>query len=156
MAEFRRIETGKLACLEGTGPYTRLAALFTQLEEFLRDRGVPAKGVRLAVLYDDPQSADPERAHYAAALELAGETVGDGEVTLVVQPAGWVACETHRGAYADRPETYRRLAAWVQEQGYRITGPAREYYLEGGGPGAGGDEAQAVTELHWPVEKTEA
>lgn len=155
MAEFRRIETGKLACLEGNGPYTQLAERFAHLEGFLRERNVSAKGVRLAILYEDPLTADPGRTHYAVARELSGETVGDGEVTIVVQPSGWVACEVHRGAYAERGETYRRLAEWVRDQGYRIIGPAREYYLEGSGPGSGGDEGQAVTELHWPVERTE-
>lgn len=155
MTEFRRIETGKLACLEGNGPYPKLGALFTHLEAFLQERRVPAKGVRLAILYEDPLTADPGSTHYVAARELAGETVGDGEITIVIQPAGWVACEVHRGPYADRGEAYRRLADWVRDQGYRITGPAREYYLEGTGPGSGGDEGQAVTELHWPVERVE-
>jgi len=121
----------------------------------LQERRVSSKGDRMAIIYDDPMNANPEKMHYAAALELAGEVTGDGEVTVVVQPAGWVACETHSGPYNTLRDTYQRLLNWIHEHGYRVTGPAHEYYLQGLGPGSGGDENQAVTEIHLPVEKTE-
>jgi effector-binding domain-containing protein len=155
MAEFRRIETGKIVCLEETGPYSDLGRLFSRLQEFMRARGVSARGDRMAVIYDDPLTANPERMHFAAALELGGEATGDGEVTIVTQPSGWVASETHQGDYTQIREAYDRLFTWVREHGYRVTGPAREYYLAQGGPGGGGDPAQAVTEIHLPVEKME-
>ena len=154
MAEFRKIETGKLLCLEETGPYRELNGLFTRLADYLNARGVSTRGDRMAIVYEDPLKASQDRMHYAAALELAGEVTGDGEMTVVVQPAGWVACETHQGSYSTIQETYDRLFKWVQEHGYRVTGPAREYYIDGRGPGSG-DESQAVTEIHLPVEKTE-
>lgn len=151
MAEFRKIETGKILCLEATGPYRDIAGMFERLTEYLQNRGVPARGEHIAVIYDDPLTADPERLHYAAALELAGEVTGDGEMTVVVQPSGWVACETHSGPRETIQDTYARLFAWVRDNGYRVTGPAREYYLSG----ISGDAAQTLTEIQLPIEKTE-
>lgn len=152
MPEVRKVEAGKLLCVEETGSYWKLSLLFGQLQEFLQARRVPAKGECLAIIYDLPATANPERLHYAAAVELAGEITGNGEITVIIQPAGWVACETCRGPWEGRPEVYRRLAAWAEEQGYRINGPAREFFLESV-PKNAEDYSQALIEVQLPVEK---
>ena len=105
------------------------------------------------MIYDAPGSHDLNRLHYAAGLELAGETLGNGEVIIVTRSAGWLACDTHRGSYAQLDETHQRLQAWAQTQGYRVSGPAYEFFLSGPLPGESGEQEQAVVEIQLPVEK---
>jgi effector-binding domain-containing protein len=155
MPEIRKLETAKLLCLETTGPYREVSSLFDRMEEFLQSRHVPHKGERLLVVYDPPSQPVTDNAHYAAALELAGETTGDGEMTIVTQSAGWVACETLRGPRAAVPEAYARLLEWIKSQGYRASGPAREYFLAAPLSGEAADTADVELELQLPVEKVE-
>jgi effector-binding domain-containing protein len=153
MPEIRRIDSGKIACIEEKGPYGNLSPLFHQLKDFLNQRQVPYKEGHFAVIYDAPGSHDLSRLHFAAGLELAGETLGNGEVIIVTRPAGWLACETHRGTFGQLDETHQRLVQWVQSQGYRPSGSAYEYFLEGSLPGEAADTEPAVVEIQLPVEK---
>ena len=153
MPEIRRIDSGKIACIEEKGPYGNLSPLFHQLKDFLNQRHTPFKEGHFAVIYDAPGSHDLNRLHYAAGLELAGETLGNGEVIIVTRSAGWLACDTHRGSYAQLDETHQRLQAWAQTQGYRVSGPAYEFFLSGPLPGESGEQEQAVVEIQLPVEK---
>ncbi len=156
MPEIRKLETGKLLCLEANGSFRELDSLFARLEEFLQFRRVPHKGERLVILYDPELPPPADRAHFAAALELAGETTGDGEMTIVTQPAGWVACDTHRGPRAALADAYRKLQDWIRQEGFRVAGPAREYYLSSGPLGGEtAEQAELEIELQLPVEKAE-
>lgn len=149
MPEIKQVESGKLLCLETLGSLQELPACFARLEEFVRERRVPVKGDRLAILYDPLPDLDREHAHFAAAVELAGECTGDGEVDIVVQSMTPAACETHTGPWTGLGDVYRRLWAWIHEHGYRVAGPAREYYLAG--PPA--PDSDWMTEIQIPVER---
>jgi effector-binding domain-containing protein len=149
MPEIKQVESGKLLCLETRGSMQELPMWFARLEDYVRERRVPIKGDRLTILYESIPDFDRDHAHFAAAVELAGECTGDGEATIVVQSMTPVACETHTGPWADLGAVYQRLWTWIHEQGYLIAGPAREYYLVG--PPA--LDSGWMTEIQIPVER---
>jgi len=62
-----------------------------------------------------------------------------------------MACTVHQGNYEIIGEAYNRLMAWIEANGYRITGPCREVYVRG--PESGRDPSNYVTEVQFPVEK---
>ncbi|MCK5219592.1 GyrI-like domain-containing protein, partial [bacterium] len=130
--------------------------LFKQIQDFIEMRRVSLKGDRIVVFYNDPEKFNHEYAHYAAAYELAGDTAGDGDVTVVIQPAMLVACETYQGTYSEIRKTYDQLLAWIREKGYRISGPAREFFLSGFGPEGAGDAAVGMVEIQIPIERSGA
>lgn len=149
MPEIKQVESGKLLCLETRGSLQDLPACFARLEEYVRERRVPIKGDRLTILYERTPDFDRDHAHFAAAVELAGECTGDGEVTIVVQSITPVACETHTGPWTGLGEVYQRLWNWIHEHGYRVAGPPREYYLVG----PPSPDSGWMTELQIPVER---
>jgi effector-binding domain-containing protein len=148
MPEIRKIESGKLLCLDGDDT-RKLGELFSQLEAFAKARQLPLKGGRLAMFYDDPATLNRQQTRFAAGLELAGEATGDGDILVVIQSSMTVASASHQGTWNSLTETYRGLLQWIQEQGYRITGPAREFYLNGPWP----DSAESQVEVQIPVVK---
>ncbi len=149
MPEIKQIEAGKLLCLEHNGSLQKLSDLYAQIMEFVTARRVPIKGDRLSIVYEAPAEFNREQAHFAAAVELSGECAGDGEITVVVQGTAQVACELHSGPPEGLPEVYHRLVSWIKENGYRVTGAPREFYLEG----PPGDPAAFLTEIQIPVER---
>jgi effector-binding domain-containing protein len=73
-----------------------------------------------------------------------------------------VACVVHVGEYSDIYQAYNALLAWIEANGYRMTGPIREAYLRYGADGLdfelpptylGNDKHEYVTELQLSVEK---
>lgn len=55
---------------------------------------------------------------------VTGEGVGLEEV-----PGAHVVSTTHKGSYSEVPEAYTALFAWLEENGRKAAGPAREVYL---------------------------
>jgi effector-binding domain-containing protein len=63
-------------------------------------------------------------------------------------PGGRVAAVAHVGGFASISDSYDALAAWVEEYGYRVSGPPRELYLS-----LLADPEPALTEVRLPVEQ---
>ena len=66
-------------------------------------------------------------------------------------PAVRVASVMHRGPYADLPQAYAFAMDWVEQNGYRPAGLARESYIDGVWNQK--DEADWLTEIQIPLEK---
>jgi predicted transcriptional regulator YdeE len=45
-------------------------------------------------------------------------------------PASTVACTIHNGPFTTIGEAYNAIGKWITDNGYRITGPCREVYLQ--------------------------
>jgi DNA-binding transcriptional MerR regulator len=54
----------------------------------------------------------------------------------------------HMGSYDSLNETYQALGKWVEANGYRLSGSAREIYLK-----PAGSDDQPIVEVQWPIEK---
>lgn len=59
-----------------------------------------------------------------------------------------VASVIHIGSYEGLSDTYQALGKWVETNGYRLVGTAREIYLK---PAGVNDEP--IVEVQWPIEK---
>jgi len=153
MSAIKKIDSGKILCLEEKGSYFHLNEKFEKLLEFIKQRRVYFKGEKIGIFYEQPNDFDPNNTHYAAAIELVGETTGDGEITVVIQPSMQVAYENYRGNYTGLRETYTKLLNWIKENNYKVCGPARECYLLGTKFGNSQEDSEYVVELQFPVEK---
>ena len=63
-----------------------------------------------------------------------------------------MATTVHHGSFDTIGWAYAALLAWIEGDGYRVTGPNREIYLRGG------DEQgnpEYVTEIQFPVGKVQ-
>ena len=90
-----------------------------------------------------------------------GDTAGDiamcipvaegsaDDLETVTLPAGAAASIIHRGSYDNMGESYATVAAWVQQRGHSITGPAREIYLNSPADSA---EEDLLTEILFPID----
>lgn len=129
---------------EDIGPV--IGPLFTELCRRLAGAGVEATGPSVA-RYQDAPDGD------GAVLVLAAVPVGpsvrpdahDFEV-VDLPPIERAATIVHRGPMDEVLGTGQELARFIEENGYRSAGYARELYLE-----CPQDRAQWVTELQEPV-----
>lgn len=91
------------------------------------------------------QDFDPESTDLEVGIPVSRKM--DGTRTL---PGGTCAMAVHLGAYGKLHETYTAVASWLEENGYRITSPPYERYLNSPGEVS---EDQLVTEVYFPVAK---
>lgn len=119
----------------------------------LADLGGMAAGAPFARYHEfGPERADIEIgvpvvapvANLRPLAECVPGEVGGGEL-----PGGAVGMTIHRGPYEGLHETYRRLEAWINEQG-RQDGPGPwESYVDD--PTEVSDPSQLRTEIFWPL-----
>ncbi len=128
--------------------YRELAGLFDELRVFLRQQHVilDAASPRIGIYYD-PDYRDQEIDAEAAAA-LPGPLRETGRVIVHDLPgAETMACAVHQGGYEAMSDVYNTMMAWIETNGYLVTGPNREIYLQGPVTELGG-----ITEVQIPVQ----
>ena len=84
---------------------------------------------------------------------VAGDVPETDRVKMRDVPgAEQAACLIHKGPYDGLAAAYQTLWKWVEENGYRVSGPDREVYLAG--CATTDDPNEYVTEIQVPVEKS--
>lgn len=130
-----------------------IGPLYEELFPLLEGTGVRPTGPGIA-WYEDAPHGSPEGGgavvvHAGVTVSAPVGPVGGTGVRVVELPPFEAATIVHRGAMDDVLPAAQTLARWLDANGYRSTGYAREVNLE-----CPADRSQWVTELQEPVAKT--
>jgi effector-binding domain-containing protein len=149
----KKVEPQLVAGIEGTIP-TRAEVnatfnrLFDEVYAYTGRHGARLAGAGIA-LWHDPDY--PERdIHVAAAAPLQEPIPANDRVKVHTLPGAEMASLVHHGPFTTLGEAYSAIMQWIEGNGYQITGPSREVYLQ---YERTGDPAQYVTEIQVPVAK---
>ena len=105
-------------------------------------------GPGLDLWHDPTQSTDIQ---VEAAIPLTKPLPDSDRVKTITLPAvAQMASSLHHGGFEKIGEAHEAMIAWIERNGYRITGPGREIYLQ---YERTGDPSKWVTEIQYPVEK---
>jgi len=132
------------------GTYDEIGSVYRLLRKWADERGVKVVGRGLTVFHDPPSELDQASARYEVCLPVVGEVHGEGGVAVKTLPQATVVYIIHRGPYAQIPARYTEILAWIDAQGYEISGPPREVYLRRP-RGRAADSTDCVTEIQFPV-----
>lgn len=99
--------------------------------------------------YDSTEDADSLQVHVSFMAEQPPQP-GDGWEVVELPGVPTAAVLTHHGEMARIGDSWMRLTDQLTADGYRMTGPGREVYLESG-PDL--PQSEWVTELQAPVER---
>jgi effector-binding domain-containing protein len=129
--------------------YDSVLPLYDEIMDYLAQHEM-THGRPIAIWRDDgyrDQAVDTE-----VVVTLNASVPKTDTINVYELPGGDMASIVHNGAYKRLYEAYAALSAWIEANGYRITGPAREHYHYGENPLSWDDES-CVTEVQFPVEK---
>jgi DNA-binding transcriptional MerR regulator len=129
---------------EDIGPV--IQPLYPQLMERLDRAGVPITGYGIATY--EPAEGDAVVVHAGVTVAVEPSAGYDFEI-VDLPPLESAATIVHRGLMDDIDATYQGVAAWIEANGYKQNGFAREVYLNYGH----GDPADWVTELQLEITK---
>ncbi|MFF2698719.1 MerR family transcriptional regulator [Streptomyces cyaneofuscatus] len=144
--------TGLAASYEPQDIGPVIGPLYEELFPLLEGAGVRPTGPGIA-WYEDAPHGSPEGGgavvvHAGVTVSAPVGPVGGTGVRVVELPPFEAATIVHRGAMDDVLPAAQTLARWLDANGYRSTGYAREVNLE-----CPADRSQWVTELQEPVAK---
>jgi DNA-binding transcriptional MerR regulator len=149
-------------CREHAADDDRIEQMFDMVESYVAAYdGARADKPPLSIYYDEEYRAEDMDVEVCVPLNSA---IPENESVRVRQlpRLSNVACVVHVGEYSNIYQAYNALLAWIEANGYHMTGPIREVYLRYGADGLdfelpgtylGNDRHEYVTELQLSVEK---
>jgi DNA-binding transcriptional MerR regulator len=134
--------------------YKEQGELWQELYGALGPQHTQFTGPCLSIYYDeeyqerdvDTQACQP----VGAAVKLPGPP---SRVQVHDLPAANVACVVHHGPFTTITQAYNAVVAWIEANGYRVVGPAREIYLRPPKVAGEQNDPDCLTEIQFPVEK---
>jgi effector-binding domain-containing protein len=126
--------------------YREIGRLFGELYGYLGPLGAAGIG---ASLWHDGEFRESDVDGEAVAF-LSRPVPESGRVKVYTLPGGRMASLIHRGSFQTIDQAYAALMSWIEANGYRMAGPDREIYLQGG---TDPNDASNITEIQQPVEK---
>jgi len=151
----KRVEPIRAAILHDTIAnmevvHTTFDNLFDEVYGYLYSQGGTTDGAALDLWFDNPGDT-PENMRVAVAAPTHSSISGSDRVKIEELPGvDQVASVVHSGPFATLGQAYGAMLTWINDQGYTVSGPIREVYLQ---YERNGDQNKYVTELQVPVEK---
>lgn len=147
----KKIEKQKVAALRGAIPsYSDIYTFFNELCGYLIKEKAQWIGPPIAIYYDceyKEKDVDIE-----LAVPISGELKETERIKMRELPGiEQAACLMHKGPYEALHDTYFAAMSWFDTNGYEISGPDREVYLQG--PDQSKSPSEYLTELQFPVKK---
>lgn len=136
---------------ENIGPV--IGPLYDRLIPALQSAGIPLRDP--STIYYTGEGTDMQSESGSVAVHVGfpaepGDRAGEfTEVTLDAVPLA--ATLIHHGVMARMGDSWMALNEWIEQNGYRFAGACREVYLVS----APLPQEEWVTELQWPVERTD-
>ena len=156
----KRVEPLKVASVRGIVPTPpQQVPLWEVLYKHLEAEKARMGGPCLA-LYHDEEYKEKDW-DIEACQPITNDVPESDKVKVRMLPlVETMACTVHHGPLASINDAYQALMKWVDSSGYRIVGPSRELYLraaeerdQGSGVTVDQDDAEATTEVQFPVSK---
>lgn len=141
--------TGTAAGFEPEDITPVIGPLYDRLFPLLGTVGVGPSGPGIASYEDAPEGGGAIVVHAGVTVSAPVGPLGDTGIMVVELPAFEAATIVHRGSMDGVLPTAQTLARWIDANGYRSTGYAREISLE-----CPDDRDKWVTELQEPVTRT--
>jgi effector-binding domain-containing protein len=129
--------------------YPEQALLWHKLEGYLKQQGAVPNGPCFTVYYSDEPEIDAE-----VCEPLSAPIPAAGPVLVHQLPAvDKMASLVYRGPFTTLVEAYNALIKWIETNGYQISGPGRELYLEIPKKPGDQNDPDTLTEIQFPVVK---
>jgi DNA-binding transcriptional MerR regulator len=148
------VEAIRVAALRGVAPDmaaigATVGEMFGRLGATMQAHHAPITGPSI-ILYHDAEYMEKD-INLEAAFPTSGSVPeADGVQVHTLPAVEHMATTVHRGAFSELGGAYNAILAWIDTQGYQVTGPTREVYLQFD-PAA--PPSTWVTEIQFPVAK---
>jgi AraC family transcriptional regulator len=138
------------AYLECTGPYSQMSAKIGEFMNAYMSQGLGSFSGIMAVYLNMPAQVPEAELKWRIGMPIGKEAVPAAPLQKAEFNYAKVAVATHVGPYERVHETYAKMMAYLEKNGWKIVGPPYEMYLDN--PEEVAPE-KLRTEITMPVEK---
>jgi effector-binding domain-containing protein len=148
----KKVEPQLIASIRDVLPtYSDVGPLYGEIFKYLGKKFVFKPAGPLMMMCHDNEYKESD-VDVEVAVPIGKKIPGSDRVKIYELPGlKKAACTVYKGPYEGISEAYNALMAWIESNGYQITGPDRNLYFTD--PNKVKDPAENVTEIQFPVEK---
>jgi effector-binding domain-containing protein len=145
------VEACRVASIKGTGTYEEIGKVLMDLFRWVLERRAKVVSYPMIIYPEGIEDLHTGGGEFEACIPIDQEMkiAGAGSVKIKDIPAVSVAFAKHMGAVSEVEAVHDQILEWVEENGYRVTGPSRELFLTN--PMEVSEE-ELLTEIQIPVE----
>jgi DNA gyrase inhibitor GyrI len=123
-------KAANLAYIEHVGPYDKVPweDYMKRLYGWAKEQKVMPGFYPMGIYHDDPDKTPPEKCRSDIAITFKGKAKQESGLKTRKMPAMKVAVVSDKGPSSEFKNTYAKLTEWINEKGYRISGPSIEVY----------------------------
>lgn len=140
----------KVAYIIYKGSYDKIPELLGTVVGWLMARNLEIQMPIYGTYYNSPMEVAPEDLEYEVGAAFLGDAESEGEIKVKTVPEHKVLSTVFKGPYGMAASTYVGLFEYAAKNGYTISGPPTESYLNS--PDEVSEE-DLLTEVLFPVTK---
>ena len=129
----KKTEPRTVAFLSDKGSFKKIGQTIVKLFGLMQERGYAVAGAPIGVYFNDPKVVPKEELlweiQFPVSDEVSASDPDDSGLGVKRLEACNVASTMHKGPYEGLGKVYEDMAAWILENGYEISGPPEEVYL---------------------------
>jgi DNA gyrase inhibitor GyrI len=138
--KFRTAPRMLVASLERRGDYVGIGDTMRALKKWIDSKGIEQAGYPFCLFFDNPLETPQAQLRSEACIPVGKPFQPEGDYKMTEIGQVEVAETRHEGHPDDFASTYGPFLEGLLSQGYRLLGPAREYFMSASevrGPGTG-------------------
>jgi len=125
-----KIEPFTYFCLPNKGAFSKLPEAIGRLMEESRVQNVVPMGPLIGIYYNAPGEVEPDELVWEIGFPVSPQTLVQPPLEQKVWSFEQVATCLHVGPYEKAEETIAKMMKWLDENGYTLSGPILERYLD--------------------------
>lgn len=149
----KTVNGGKMLIIMINDSYEKMGSSFTHLIEWMDQKQLEPAGPFFAYFYDTVLDFKKDRIKYEVAVEIDKEVEGEDVIQYREDIDKEAVVATYTGPYEQISDAYEKILKWIDENGYKVNGPAREIYIVNRQQGKYVDPDDFKTEIQIPVMK---
>ncbi len=128
--KFKNIKERQTAYIISTGQ-DHIPSIFSELIDYITKNNISTVEHYYCTFFNNTLLVAPEQLHYEVGIPITGEISGKGMVQIKKIPGNYVVSTIHEGSYNQMDQIYHALMEHAVKNGYLISGPATEIYING-------------------------
>ena len=117
-------------CIEYKGPYSQIQEAIAKMSEEARRQNAAPSGPLMAIYYNSPEQVDAQNLQWEVGFPVTPQSLIQPPLVKKEWNFTQVAVCLHKGAYEDTPDTIFMMFDWLENNGYEVSGPIMERYLD--------------------------
>jgi effector-binding domain-containing protein len=128
--QFKNTKEKEVAYIIAADP-NQIPQIFGKLMDYITKKNIHTIEYPYCTFFNNTLNVSPEELYYEIGIPITGYISGKGRIQIKKTPGKRVVSTIHNGSYNQLNHVYHDLMKYAVENGYLLSGPATEIYING-------------------------